>query len=432
MMDSASAVHQSSSRLDRWSADIRELLGSGFLQNVIGSLGSKAVLLALSVVTAVTVTRALGPDGRGLFATAVAMSAIGMQLGNLGLHASNTWAVARDRAILGALVANSLLASAIAGGIVIVGILIVAAVWPGSLGLSPDLLALALISIPIGIAFLLLQNLFLGLDRIRAYNGLEIANRAAATLVLVALAIAGIITAVNAFAVVVVLWGLASLLSMVLLMRGRSLRLVPSRTLIFEHARYGIKAYLGALASFLLLRVDVLLVQSMLGSEQTGYYSVAASLADNILLLPIVVGSLLFARLSAIADPVSQWRIARAAAAGLAVVMFAISVLAVFLSEPVIRILFGQAFLPSVNPFIWLLPGLVLLSINLPFMNYFGAIGMPLVVVVGPFLALTINVVLNLGLIPAYGIVGASAASSVAYGSMLAFNAVYLWRRSNG
>ena len=159
-----------SSRLQRWAADLRELLGAGFLRNVIGTLGSRAVMVVLRVVTAVIVTRAFGPQGRGLYATAVALSAIGVQVGNMGLHASNTWAVARDRSLLGALIANSLLASLVIGSVMVALLLAIVAIWPGVAPLDLGLLLLALVSIPIGIAYLLLQNLLLGTERIRAYN----------------------------------------------------------------------------------------------------------------------------------------------------------------------------------------------------------------------------------------------------------------------
>ena len=188
--------------------DARELFGSGFLQKVVASAGSRAALLGLSVVTAVIVTRALGPDGRGLYATAVALSAIGVQLGNLGLHASNTWAVSRDQSSLGSLIANSLMVSAVVGGLIATAILLLTWVVPGVAPLPFDLLLMTLVSILIGLAYLLLQQLLLGTDRIRAYNALEIAVRATATVLLVGLVFVGLISAFSAFtlAVVFVLW----------------------------------------------------------------------------------------------------------------------------------------------------------------------------------------------------------------------------------
>jgi Na+-driven multidrug efflux pump len=59
-------------------------------------------------------------------------------------------------------------------------------------------------------------------------------------------------------------------------------------------------------------------------------------------------------------------------------------------------------------------------------MNYFASTGMPPITVYSPGAAAVLNVLLNLKLIPSLGIVGASVASTVAYGMMLAISLVYL------
>ena len=366
MTDLAMTVSDTSSRHSRWNADLRELLGAGFLRNVIESLGSRGVLLVLSVITAVIVTRALGPQGRGLYATAVALSAIGIQVGNMGLHASNTWAVARDKSLLGALIANSLVASAVIGGAIVALSVLALALMPDLAPMDISLLALSLVSIPVGLAYLLLHDLLLGIGRIRAYNALEVGMRVAATAVLVGLVVSGLIAPWSAFSVVVLLTGIAGLIAFGLLSRSARASLRPSRLLIMENARYGLKAYFSAMVAFLLLRVDVLIVQAMLGAEQTGFYSVAASLAENIYVVPMVIGGLLFARLSAMSNVDAQWRIARSAVVGIGLVMAIAVLVAAPLAAPIVELLFGVAFMPSVAPLIWLLPGIFFVSLNTP------------------------------------------------------------------
>ena len=135
--------------------------------------------------------------------------------------------------------------------------------------------------------------------------------------------------------------------------------------------------------AFLVLRVDVLFVQLLLGSEETGYYAVAVGLADNVYLLPVVVATLLFPRLSATNDEGrrvetgenrnSSRRIRhghRRTARGL-------------LAEPVIQY-FWTAFLPAGAGLSVAFPGIVFLSVNTPFMNYFAAIGIASCRIVGP------------------------------------------------
>ena len=64
---------------------------SDFGQKVAESFFSRAALIVIGLVTSVIVTRSLGPEARGWFAIAVALSSVAVQFSNLGLHGSNTF-----------------------------------------------------------------------------------------------------------------------------------------------------------------------------------------------------------------------------------------------------------------------------------------------------------------------------------------------------
>ena len=74
---------------------------------------------------------------------------------------------------------------------------------------------------------------------------------------------------------------------------------------------YGVRAYLGSLFAFLVLKSDILLVKYLRGAEETGYYAIAVGLADILMMLPTVVGTVLFPRLSAAPDVAAKWALAR-------------------------------------------------------------------------------------------------------------------------
>ena len=75
----------------------RKVLNSTFLLNVAETLLTRIVMIPIGLITSVILARVLGPEGRGLYAVAATISAIGEQFGNFGLHASNTYYVARDK-----------------------------------------------------------------------------------------------------------------------------------------------------------------------------------------------------------------------------------------------------------------------------------------------------------------------------------------------
>jgi O-antigen/teichoic acid export membrane protein len=185
---------------------------------------------------------------------------------------------------------------------------------------------------------------------------------------------------------------------------------------------------LAAFLAFLVLRLDLLIVKYILGSEQTGYYSVAVNMAEMINVLPIIVGTILFPRLSAMSSDQQRWDFARLVARWVGLTVLFIAGVVALVAGPLVALLYGRSFLPAVPALAWLMPGIVMLSINTIYMNYFASTGMPLITVYSPGAAAVLNVLLNIKLIPFLGIVGASVSSTVAYGMMLAISLVYLTR----
>jgi O-antigen/teichoic acid export membrane protein len=143
-------------------------------------------------------------------------------------------------------------------------------------------------------------------------------------------------------------------------------------------------------------------------------------------LLPVVAGTILFPRLSGMLVNREKWNLTKKTTLFIGLIMVVLACCAALLASPVIRILFGEAFMPAVPAFQWLLPGIVLLSINTCYMNYFASIGMPIVTVVSPGLAAIVTIIVNLKLIPWLGIVGASITSVISFGLMLIASIIYV------
>jgi O-antigen/teichoic acid export membrane protein len=388
------------------------------------------LVLVLSLISSIVIARTLGTSGRGLFAVAVVFAAVATQFLNLGLHASNTWAVSRDPSTIGVLLANSLLVSVALGGLAILVLGGIGLIQPELLPVSGPMLVLALLSIPISLGYLLLQNLLLGIGRVRIYNVLEGGGRALGVALLLVLAFAGGLDPVMAFATTIVAVGFGFTGALVVVTRSAvnaKARIRTSVTLLLEHGRYGLKAYTAALVSFLVLRLDLLLVQSMKGDATAGLYAVAVSLAEVVYVVPVVTGQLLFPRLARIGSGEARAFMTRTAMA-VAALLLPVCVVAALLAEPVLTVVFGQEFAPAAPALVALLPGVFFLSLYTIMANYLAAIGMPAIAVFAPLVALTVNVVLNLALIPSYGATGAALASSAAYLILLAVGVGYIAR----
>ena len=401
------------------------LRSSGFIRQVGETYLTQIAVVAIGLANSILVTRLLGPEGRGMFAVAVTLAAIGVQLGNLGLHASNTYKVAQNVGLLPVLVGNSLAVSATAG--LAAGVVFLALQWRADLAPVGDtLLVLTLVAVPLGLGNLLLQNLLIGLQRMRTYNIIDLTTRVLAVLLVAVTALLGIVSPEVIFGLTLTTVTLSSIWAFLRLRALFAASMRPSWPVLRQGLGYGLRAYASGLFAFLVLKSDVVLVKYLRGATETGYYSIAVSLADLLLMLPMVVGTVLFPRLAAAADLRDRWRLTRRVLVVMAPAIPVALLVTLFATRPLIRLAYGPAFEAAVPAVAWLLPGIGCMAINMVLMNFFGSCGNPAIVVVSPLLALVVNVAANLVVIPSLGFVGASMTSSVAYALMLAMSLVYI------
>jgi O-antigen/teichoic acid export membrane protein len=130
--------------------------------------------------------------------------------------------------------------------------------------------------------------------------------------------------------------------------------------------------------------------------------------------LPSVVGPLVYARVADPGEQSSETVTQRAVRNTLAVTTVGcfIAAIAGFWLIPLV---FGLEYLPSATLFLWLAPGIVGYGIFAILISYFQGQGYPPVTYVAPFVALTLNISLNVMLLPSMGVLAASLASTVAY-----------------
>src|SRR5260370_29109814 len=126
---------------------------SRFFREAAGTYGTQLIMAGFSLVSSIIVTRVLGPAGRGDYAAAVAIGAIGVQLLNLGLSSSNSYFVAKDRPLLPQLLATALAASFLLGGLGAATLGATFYAWSRA-PLHGRLLALSLVWIPFGLAYM--------------------------------------------------------------------------------------------------------------------------------------------------------------------------------------------------------------------------------------------------------------------------------------
>jgi len=189
--------------------------------------------------------------------------------------------------------------------------------------------------------------------------------------------------------------------------------------------RYGLPLYPGSLTLYFGYRADVYLLAWLLVDSSTplGYYSMAVSMAEMVFFFPNAVSALFFPHVAGSTREDSDRQVAMVSRVTL-LVTTVVALALVPVATGLIRIIL-PAFIPALPALYILLPGVVALSNTKVLSGYVSGLGMTGRTSVANVGAFALNVIMNLALIPRYGILGASAASLVSYSaSSIAFSLI--------
>ena len=391
----------------------------GLTSDALLMLGAKLSVLVLGAAATVIVARSLGPSGRGTLASAYALMMLLAQLGTFGVASANPYYAARDPNARAGIAGNSMWLGAIFGSTMLVAGVGLKLVAPGALAdIGWPELAVALGAVPLVLTSLFLQSILLAEGRTVLYNGVDVASALVTVILLL------VVLPLHPHDVLLALCLMigpqaAALLVYLSAMRhhGRILRR-PDTALARRMLGYGLRAYVVTMLAYLLVRIDLLLVNGIQGSKAAGQYSIAVAMADGLYLLPISVSVNLFARVARGAERELTVRVFQL----VAVVFLVVCVAAGALAEPAISVLFGPAYHPAVSLFLWLLPGVYFLGVLNVIAYHFAGHGLPKELALVWIPGLAINLAIDFTLLPHHGTYIASISSSVAYAIVLALH----------
>ena len=373
-------------------------------------LGAKAAAMVLNIVGTVVIARALGVEGRGAVAVAFSLTLLLVQFGTVGMVTANPYFAARDASARAQIVANSLWLAVVFGGLGILAGVVVKVVAPSvTQGLGWPELLVALVGIPAALVAQFLQSILLGEGRTIAMNGIEVVMGllSAAALAIVLLVFDGGVMA--AIAITTASFVASALAFAAVLMRGR-LRLRPDVGLARTMLRYGFRIYVATLVAFVIVRLDLLLVNAFLGERQAGLYSIVAALAQGMYVIPAVVGVNLFPRIARGGPDEMSAGVFRS----FFLIYAAFCLLTVPLAPVFIPALFGAGFDDATELYWWILPGIFSLGMLTVLSHHFAGRGFPLEAMLVWFVGLGVNVAMNLVLLQDHGTWVASLSASVA------------------
>ena len=387
-----------------------------FSAHVAWTLATRVVMIVNSVVAGVIVARWLGVSRVGELAVINVAVATVVQLASFGLPSSNTYFIAQDRAHFRAATINSLLFASVIGSLLAVALSVVSSIRPDWFGfVSPRLILVASIQIPFQLLTLIGLNILLAGGKIREFNLLDLASQ---SFVLINALLALIVFGLGLDALVRLNTATSVLVPIaisVLLIKAKDLaqsRWRADVALLRRMITYGLKFHISVLVGAIIFRADLLVVNHFRGPAEAGVYSVATQFSLLLMLLPGVIATLLFPRVTAEQDLSGEttWLVTRHTA-----VITLICCLAMVPVSFLLPLVYGSAFAESTTLLLILLPGVFLIGLESVLVQHFNALGLPRAIPVYWIVTLIVNLVLVFALVPQFGAYGAAIASTVSY-----------------
>lgn len=398
-----------------------------FSSQVAWTFATRLLMIFNSVVAGIIVAHWLGADGVGQLAVINVTVATIVQLGSFGLPSSNTYFIAQDQAHFRPAAVNSLIFALGAGSLLALALSVLASLRPDWFGfVPPELIRIAAISIPFQLITLIGLNILLAVGKLREFNLLDLAGQSFvlinAVLVLLILK-QGLATLVTLNTTASILVG--AVIVLLLVISGKKLAQSNWRadmSLLRQMIFYGIKFHISILAGVIIIRADLLVVNHFRGAAEAGVYSVASQFALLLMLLPGVIATLLFPRVTSEQDARGETtcQVSRYTT----FVMFMCCVAAIPFSK-LLPLVYGAAFTDA-TALLWiLLPGVYLMGLESVLVQHFNALGLPRAIPLYWIATLILNLILVFALVPRYGAHGAAIASSISYALIFALVALH-------
>lgn len=395
---------------------------------IVLTLSVRMIVVVAAMLSSIATARYLGPEGRGWFYFWFSLSALIIQFGNCGLHASNIYLLAKQKVPASILASNSMVAAIVAS----VAWTAVATLIALSLGhvqaLDPKVIIPVFLLSATGLYFMLGANLFVAMGRLNEYNLAELLSKGISLVVL-------LIVVMVWRDPLLLLWGLGGAGLMVAIILTTWLRrhapFVRPRFIVFRQGiAYGLRAYVIACLGALAARLNAFLLEPQLAPADYGAWSIAAQIFDVLTLVPASVALVILPRMMRSDRPLDILK-TNALAVGIIMLMIASVFLAV--GRILIVELYGPAFEPAFENVVWGIPGLIALAVTSILSQYMAAIGMPRLLIAVWVLIVLVQAGTAFVLIPAHGANGAMAALSLAYtvGLLLIFGLIYIVKDRN-
>ena len=377
----------------------------------------------------VIISRLLGPESLGIFATIIVIVEIVFRIVNPGLDTSAIYFISNKRFDFSEYTGTYLINTFV---IIVLGLFILFILQQiETFNLLSEAINLNFLSSNFAVivfyflAFLLYEfsvKIPLGLQKYSSYNKIQILK----PIILFTLLVISYLIFNVQLRLVLILVGVSFFIPALLYWRfALPINLTWRKESTEKSVRFGIKIMLGNLVQYLNYRTDILLIGFFLSGTEVGWYYVSVIIAERLLLLTQATSTILLP--SASSSEGQREKTPLLSRLNFTVV-FAGSLVIGATAYWIVPLLFSAEYSSSVLPLVIILPGIVSLSVSKILSADFTSRGLPQYSLYVSLLNFCLNITFNIILIPKIGIAGAALSSTLSYSAALLLQ-IYFYRR---
>lgn len=376
---------------------------------------SRQGVRVFALLAGVIIARILGPSLKGVIALTLLVPSIIMQFSNLGLDVSNTFFISKKNVDFKKIFSNSITLPLLISFIFLLLFLVTLSIWKKTFlkDIPSIYVFVALPLLPLWLLTANMKGIILGEKRFKDFN---IGGLIESFLLFILVALFLIFLRLGVVSVLlsyIISTSVTLAFFLFLLRKQFSLRLKLDWAVLKKQLSYGVKPYLGNLFSFLNFKVDILLIGFFLDIKSVGFYALATGLIQKARDIPSSIQTVFFPEIASKSDTESN-RITINVYKTVFIMMLISGMVLLLFGRHIIILLYGSEFLPSVIPFLILIVGCVILRGNAGVLSTsLAGRGKPEYATISNFTSLMLNIILNVALIPRFGINGAAIATSI-------------------
>ncbi|WP_281974574.1 oligosaccharide flippase family protein [Halobacillus litoralis] len=389
---------------------------SDSLYNIIRQILN--ILIGMLIV--IIVARFLGPSGQGNYALIILFPNVLGTLLNFGVGVSAAYYIGKKTYPLSTVYKTNVILAIILSLLSFFIALIILVTFKESIfgGIPLDLLLLVLITIPFIFFRQFLLVIFQGLQDFKPYNAILVLGKLSNLVVVLFLLIVFELSLKGAVIGFIIGEITSVLIAKFILYKNYSLSL-RSGSLSKQYSKdvliFGIKTHVSNVLAFINYRADIMIISYFLNPASIGLYSVAVNVVERLWVVSQAISTVLFPKISSLESFKERNQLTSAITRVLLLFSILIGLTLYFSASWLTNILFGNEYASATKVFQLLIPGVVLGSVSKIIANDIAGRGRPELNMYVSFIIVGINIILNIILIPLYGISGAAVATTTSY-----------------